>query len=534
MPIGWRNTWYWITGIITWGFSGASPVKADSVRVVQLEPHTIRTFEEQSATKQQLRLISQTSLNRELPTTAPMAEVTAVSQLAVEPNDDDLQTLRSLVLRYGVLLGFPDQSFLGNRSLSRFEFAAALDQILNRVNTLIRERVNIEIDQQDLMALQRLQREYDTILQELGTQLNTLGDRTTQIALNQFSTTTKLNGEAIVAITQGTDADPTVVFRQQLNFLTSFSANDRLLTQLEVGAGEDAIALAHNNGQNLLGTDGLLADGGGLDYIDAERNLRLRRVYYTFVGGSDLSMTVGAKMSPSDFIDRNRFANNSAVDFSSSFLTNNPLIIQNQIDREGGAGAAIAWNINGGDFTVRSLYIAADSNQPNSTILTSGGLFNDRYQGSLELEYSPSANLAVRLQYTNAAIHNTNIQAAGVNAEYALNRNAAIFGRVGVGSYQGFNTAINEQVNFSPSTWTIGLTVRNLAIPGTLAGIAFGQPFVEDNLGNATQTNFEAFYNLTLSENISVTPALQLVKYANNQRSNGTIWQGTLRTVFSF
>ena len=64
--------------------------------------------------------------------------------------------------------------------------------------------------------------------------------------------------------------------------------------------------------------------------------------------------------------------------------------------------------------------------------------------------------------------------------------------------------------------------------------MAIGQPFVTSRLGNATQTNFEAFYNLNLSDNISITPSLDLVTNANNNRSNGITVEGTLRTSFEF
>ena len=290
--------------------------------------------------------------------------------------------------------------------------------------------------------------------------------------------------------------------------------------------GGDAIGLAQKE------KSGSLVDGGGLDYGDVESGLKLRRLYYTFRPTPDVAVTVGAKMSPRDFIDRNRYANNEAVDFSSSFFINNPLIVQRQIDRNGGAGAAIAWNPKGSKFAVRSLYIAKDADVPNST--TNGGLFGDNKQASVEVEFSPSNQLALRLQYTNAKVNNTDINAVGVNAEYSLNRNSGIFGRLGVGNYQGLNTALNRNLDLQPISWAVGMGLRNLVIPGTVAGVAIGQPFVSGGFGNATQTNFEAFYNLQLNDNISVTPTVSLVNNANNQSSSGTIWESTLRTVFSF
>jgi len=152
----------------------------------------------------------------------------------------------------------------------------------------------------------------------------------------------------------------------------------------------------------------------------------------------------------------------------------------------------------------------------------------------MELEYLPNHRLGLRLQYTNALINNTDINAFGVNAEYTFNRNTGIFGRLGLGNYQGFNTAINRDLDLRPFSWAVGLGFRNLLLPGTVAGIAIGQPFVTHGLGNATQTNFETFYNLTINDNVSVTPTLSMVTNANNDSLNGTIWQGTFRTVFSF
>jgi len=47
---------------------------------------------------------------------------------------------------------------------------------------------------------------------------------------------------------------------------------------------------------------------------------------------------------------------------------------------------------------------------------------------------------------------------------------------------------------------------RNLLLPGGLAGVAAGQPFIDNAVGNRTQTNMEAFYNFPISDNIQVTP----------------------------
>ncbi|WP_026733053.1 iron uptake porin [Fischerella sp. PCC 9605] len=464
-----------------------------------------------------------------------LTQQTSVSQLSdVMPTDWAYQALRSLMEKYGVISGYADGTFHGNLPISRYEFAAALAATLDKVESLIGDTLSDRYIQEDMIVLRRLQKEFRSALDDLQQRVDGLEARSSELQAHQFSTTTKLHGEAIIALTDGTDANKTVVSRSRLTFSTSFNQKDLLVTQLEAGNnGGDAIGLAQKEEENLLGTSGVIANGGGLDYAEVESDVKLRRLHYTFRPSQDVAVTVGAKMSPRDFIDRNKYANNEAVDFSSSFFLNNPLIVQNQIDRNGGAGAAVQWNPGDGQFTVRSLYIAADANQPNSTS-TEGGLFGDRYQASVEAEYSPSDKLAFRLQYTNALINNTDINAFGFNAEYTFNRNTGIFGRFGFGNYNGNNTSINEDLDLRPVTWAVGVGFRNLLLPGTVAGFAIGQPFVSEDLGNATQTNFEAFYNLQISDNLSVTPTFSLVTNADNDSSNGTLWQTTLRTVFSF
>jgi hypothetical protein len=454
----------------------------------------------------------------------------AVSELAdVKPTDWAYQALKSVMERYGILSAYPDRKFRGNQAMTRYEYAAALAATLDKFEDLLAKAIGDEYIRQDAITLRRLQNEFGVILNDLRLRIDTTEVKAAQLQADQFSTTTKLQGQQIIGITRGSSANSTIVSRTRLNLLTSFNKKDLLVTQLESGNdGGDAVSQEQREGFNLLGSNGLFANAGGLDYTDVESNLKLRRLYYTFNPADSLAVTVGAKMSPRDFIDKNSYANNEGWDFSSGVFLNNPLIVQNQIDRVGGAGAAIVWNPKNSKFVVRSLYIAADGNQPNQ------GLSGDKHQATVEVEYAPTNKLKLKLQYTNALVNNTDINAVGVNGEYALNRDAGVFGRVGYGSYEGFNTAINRNLDAHPLSWSVGLGLRNLVIPGTLAGVAIGQPFVTGDLGNATQTNFEAFYNLPLNDNISITPIFSVVTNPDNDKTNGTIWQSTLRTVFSF
>lgn len=111
----------------------------------------------------------------------------------------------------------------------------------------------------------------------------------------------------------------------------------------------------------------------------------------------------------------------------------------------------------------------------------------------------------------------------------ALSQHLAIFGRYGYGRYD--DTIFGD---IKPNYWMAGIAFPDLFVPRALGGIAAVQPFIDSAVGNATQTNLEAFYNFPISDNIRITPLVQVIIDPANQNSNGTIVTATLRTVFSF
>ncbi len=470
-----------------------------------------------------------------------LGQVRSVAELQdVQPSDWAYQAIKALVEKYGVVTGYGDRTFRGNQSLSRDEFVAGLNQVATKIEQLL---ITGELGRirEDVATLRRLQTSYGSILKGEGDRAHALERLTAQLEKQQFSTTTKLSTQVVAALSDGTHAQTTALARVRLTFDTSFSGSDLLRTQLEAGTNSgDAISNRQNRGSNLLGTEGILADGGGLEYVAVPNAIHISKLHYTFRPAKTLTLTVGARLNPRDFIDYNRFANDSLTNFSSSFFMSNPLIVQNQVDRLGGAGAAVAWKPSeNSPFTIRSLYVATDADQPNSG--GNRGLLGERLssrlryrnQGSVEVEYVFNKNLVTRLQYTAATINGTAINAGGFNFEWALNRQFAIFGRTGVGSYSGFKTALNPTIHLTPFTWAIGATARNIGIPGSVAGLAIGMPFIEKNLGSATQTNLEAYYSFNLNDSVSFSPAVLVVGNPNN-RAVGTIWEWVLRLVYTF
>jgi len=149
-------------------------------------------------TKEQVTSVSQLSQDSN-----NLGQVTSVSQFSdVQPTDWAFQALQSLVERYGCTAGYPNGTFRGNRALSRYEFAAGLNSCLNRVNELIATASADMVSKQDLATLQRLQEEYSAELATLRGKVDALEARTGELEAHQFSTTTKLKGEAIFSLSQ--------------------------------------------------------------------------------------------------------------------------------------------------------------------------------------------------------------------------------------------------------------------------------------------------------------------------------------------
>lgn len=475
-------------------------------------------------------------------------QVTSVSQLSdVQPSDWAYEALRSLVEQYGCISGDAGV-FQGGRSLTRYEFAAGLNACLDRINELVTQDLGGRFSAEDLTRLQRLQEEFSSELEALRGRMDDLENRTAELEANQFSTTTSLRGQTIIAFNggfQGDADDPNTVLlsRVRLNLVTSFTGTDTLLTQLETGTGgannDAASFLLRDRGQfqdDLVGDEleaaqtinRFLQTSSALEYSDADSQVRLNRLSYEFAPDADLTLALFAQGYASDYVDRNPYANDDADNFSTFGFVNNQLLLAND---PLGAGAALRWNPGAGALTLRAVYRADEAAIAPAALDdgNQGGVFGDPYLGVVELEFAFSNDGAIALQYSGGAQGDSSYDVVGANLQLSLTRQLELFGR--------FGYAFNFPGDIEPAAWSAGVTLADLFIPGAVGGFAIGQPLVfqEDaiRLFDGTQTNFELFYRLPLSDNISVTPALQLITDPGNQNGNA-ILTGTLRTVFNF
>ncbi|MEN9870892.1 MAG: hypothetical protein RLZZ171_1880, partial [Cyanobacteriota bacterium] len=105
------------------------------------------------------------------------SQVTNVNQLRdVSPTDWAYEALRSLVDRYGCIAGFPNQTYRGSQSLTRYEFAAGLNSCLNQIERLISSQDSVSAE--DLETVNRLTQEFEAELATLGGRVDELESRT--------------------------------------------------------------------------------------------------------------------------------------------------------------------------------------------------------------------------------------------------------------------------------------------------------------------------------------------------------------------
>lgn len=235
----------------------------------------------------------------------------------VSPEDWAYEALRSLVVRYSCLAGYKNFTYRGNRTLSRYEFAASLNSCLDRLESLIVRSENVL--REDIEMLLRLQQDFQAELAVLQGRTDGLQARTTELELTQFSTTTKLLGEAILATggVLSSEGDESFVFgdRLRLELVTSFGGRDLLFSRLSAA-----------NFPTLTEQTGTFE--GNLAFAQPGTNeLNLEVLFYTFGLGDRTNIIIGTTgIAADDLADTVNFLDGDGASGAiSAFGTRNPI-----------------------------------------------------------------------------------------------------------------------------------------------------------------------------------------------------------------
>jgi Carbohydrate-selective porin, OprB family len=394
--------------------------------------------------------------------------------------------------------------------------------------------------------------------------VDALEAKTAELEANQFSTTSKLQGEVVAVVSdvlsgnqvnggEITDKNTTLGARARIELVTSFTGKDTLFTRIQV-----------NNilNPNIGTPEGSLFFAGD----DGTTNAFIDALYYQFPIGEKLQVIALANAAAADDITDtiNLFDGDGSFGALSTFGTRNPIYYQMD-------GAGLGINYDFSEQLALSLgYLSSAANDPT----LGNGLFNSGYGALAQLTFKPSDRLKVGLTYINAynqelgtgsnranvgsflggVVQNltgseeafavpTISNSYGLEASFALSEKFVIGGWVGYTNTRNLSTAgdIINRGSVDIWNWAVTLGLPDLGQKGNLAGFIFGmEPKVTssniDGLERDPNTSYhiEAFYQHKVSDNITITPGVIWLTAPDHNEQNDNVVIGTLRTTFSF
>jgi len=525
-------------------------------------------------------------LKENSPAENTLEQVTSVSQLRdVQPTDWAFQALQSLVERYGCIEGYPDRTYRGNRAMTRYEFAAGLNKCLDRIQELI-AALPQGVTREDLDRLRRLQEEFAAEIASLRGRVDNLEARVTKVEAQQFSTTTKLKGEAVFMVADivrgqnafGRNIDSQTIFvdRVRLNFESSFFGEDELKVRLQAGNMS-----AYSANSTFTPQGDFYIDAG--TYGTSNNNsVEIDELSYLFPIGKHTQVLLAANGTGSDGLAStfNIFDGDGATGAISRFGTRNPIYYLAD-----GTGIGIKHEFS--DSLAISVDYRASSGSANNPS-QKNGLFNGAYGTLAQLTFKPSPNFGIGLTYVNS--YNTDLgtgsRVANLRSTLASDISNPLYGNGNslagsdlptssnsygaefswklasnfiLGGWAGYTktrtlSTLNGQLNrgsLDIFNGAVTLGFPDLGKKGNLGGIIVGVEPIADassrlssdlqRLGvartgdnNDTSWHIEGFYQIQLTDNIAITPGVIWITAPDHNSNNNDIVIGVIRTTFSF
>ncbi len=525
-------------------------------------------------------------------------QVTSVSQLSdVKPTDWAFAALQSLVERYGCIAGYPNGTYRGNRAMTRYEFAAGLNACLDRVNELIASAIADLVKKEDLATLQRLREEFSAELATLRGRVDALEANTAKLEANQFSTTTKLNGEAIISAIGATGGaqdrnDPNIVLvnRVRLNLNTSFTGKDLLITGLQSynflggvdgrGSIQESLGLASPLLTASSARTSFEPQFPGLDVKTlsnvSANTIQLYKLLYIFPVADKLTLFAGTAAEVSDAFPPITPFYGEGQESISRFASLNPVVrVSGGTSGTGLASAAgFIFSISK-QLDLRALYASVNANLPSSSpdILPGvsntplgAGVFSGSSVVAAQLTFRPTSSIDIGLNYANS-YHEINILGTGLvsgdigslagvplgipvklnsfggTATWRFSPKVALSGYGAALFVDDSSGRVDASTTFT--SWMVGLHFNDLFNKGNNAGLIFGQPLYRTDASGdarlaptganrAVPYHLEAYYRLRVSDNISITPGAFVLFNPESDSRNDTTTVGVLRTTFTF
>ena len=451
-------------------------------------------------------------------------QVSSINQLSdVQPTDWAYQALSNLVERYGCVAGYANGTFGGGRAMTRYEAAALLNACLDRVTEATDE-------------LGRLANEFRNELTVIQGKVASLETKVGALEATQFSTTTKLRGEANFVLggvddyrTKGGDTTRTAFnYDLRLNLDTSFTGKDLLRTRLR----------SANFSGDPFGSSSSLFKLDKADNTTSEvgNNVVIDRLFYQFPAfNNKATLTAGAAVRNTEIAWVPSAYKSGILDFFA--VAGTPGVY----NKATGAGFGVQYGKKGLIAGVN--YVAQNGSDSETGVFDETGALNTLAQiGYRGTNYGIAFGYRYGTEGTRVRTYNGIDGASGTlvpgqtSNGYALNaywepEKSGIIPAISAG--YGWNTVSGTASDATDSqSWFAGLQWEDVFVGGNSAGVAIGQAPTGENLEKATM--LEIFYKYQVSDNISVTPAI--IYGSDNQRlaDNSSNWGGVIQTTFKF
>lgn len=479
-----------------------------------------------------------------------MGQVTSVAQLSdVQPTDWAYQALQSLVERYGVIQGYPDGLFRGDRALTRFEFAAGVNAAMDRVTELIANNSKDAVTQPDLDILRRLQDDFSTELVGLRGRLDALDARVAELSAQQFSTTVVLNGQVTFGLADAWGGDPpglgetntVLAYLAQLQLAGSFSENDAFRIDLESGnftGGGFAEPQSLNTQMALMGFQ-----------TDTNDDLEMSGAEYRVAVGDRLVFTLKpVGFSLNTVLTPNSPFSSVSQGALSRFAAETPIFKIGSLD----SGLGLDWLMTD-RLRLQMAYGARNAGNPVQGLLRS-----DHRAFGVQLLARPFSTVTTGVAYVNAfaddGFLDTFTGSTNADTSGGFLEPAAIHAVSGTLQWQIVPSLVlgawgGMTVTDSLDSDAVALSTTylfSLAFPdtfgreGDLLGVMVGQPLrlryglLIEREDEASGLHYELFYRIRVNDHIAITPAVFVVTDPGHVVGNDTIVVGALRTSFNF
>jgi hypothetical protein len=452
----------------------------------------------------------------------------------IKPGDWQYTALQSVATKYGC------NANLNDKVVSDVEFARGLSNCLTKVEPLLAQQPTT-VTVEDVEVIKRLTQEFRAQLTEVDTRIGASEKRLAQAQTNQFSTTTKLKGEAVFNLSGAlSGANPNNIVlgdRVRLLFESSFTGQDKLWTRLATGN----TASLGGNFTNPINTGTQVVESGAnnavsVDWLAYQFPVSNTNVYVAAFNALQVDYAPSYAPNFDDFT--------GASGAIGAFAESSPIY---KIGGGSGVGATIPVGETG--LTSVSLgYFAFNANTPANP----GGLFGSDNSLLGQLNFKLSPQLEGGLTYINSSHTGSIFNGTGVVVGTPLANNidpTSPGGRTTANSFgaafaykasdklafNGFAmTSSANRGGVTDNIWSYGagISFPDVDGKGSLAGLFVGaQPYVS-GVGSVP-FHFEGFYKYKLSENISITPGL-IYLTAPDQINNTSALIGLVRTTFLF